>query len=61
MEAAMITHQHLSGIAATLATFALATASGPVAAADAGLITKASNHSAKETIERFESAVKSRG
>ena len=31
------------------------------AAADAGLITKASNHSVKETIELFEKAVKAKG
>jgi uncharacterized protein (DUF302 family) len=57
----MITYQRLCSFAATLAIFALATASQPAGAADAGLITKASNHSAKETIERFESAVKSKG
>jgi uncharacterized protein (DUF302 family) len=61
MEASMIRHHHLSRIAATLAIFALATAPEPVGAADAGLITKASNHSVQETTERFESAVKSKG
>jgi uncharacterized protein (DUF302 family) len=56
----MAGYQRLCNVA-TLAIFALATASQPVGATDSGLITKASNYSAKETIERFESAVKSKG
>jgi uncharacterized protein (DUF302 family) len=50
---------HLFQASAVLAMLSIGVTSAP--AADAGLITKASEHSVRETIERFESAVKSKG
>ena len=56
----MARHIRLCGLAALLAVGLLISAQAS-RAADAGLVTKSSNHPAKETIERFENAVKSKG
>ena len=51
---------YLSAVSATLFLMPLLLAS-PGLAAESGLITKASHHGAKETIDRFEEAVRSKG
>ena len=56
----MTRHERLCGFAVLLA-MPLVISAQASRAADAGLVTKASNHSVKETIERFENAVRSKG
>src|SRR5918911_955840 len=56
----MARHMRSCWLAAILAGPLLIPAQAP-RAADAGLVIVASNHSAKETIERFENAVRSKG